>query len=36
MPNEEFFEDDLIIILSIDGTEYEEVEVKVTNPNKTV
>lgn len=36
MANEEFFEEDLIIILSIDGTEYEEVEVKVTNPNKTV
>lgn len=36
MANEEFFDEDLIIILSIDGTEYEEVEVKVTNPNKTV
>jgi hypothetical protein len=36
MANEEFFEDDLIIILSIDGTEYEEVEVKVTDPTKTV
>lgn len=36
MANEDFFEDDLIIILTIDGTEYEEVEVKVNNPNKTV
>jgi hypothetical protein len=36
MANEEFYEDELVIILSIDGTEYEEVEVKVTDPNKTV
>lgn len=36
MANEEFFEDDFIIILSIDGTEYDEVEVKVTNPNNTI
>lgn len=36
MANEDFFEDELIIILSIDGTEYDEVEVKVTNPNNTI
>lgn len=36
MANEDFFEDDFIIILSIDGTEYEEVEVKVTNPQNTI
>lgn len=36
MANEEFFEDEFIITLTIDGTEYDEVEVKVTNPNKTI
>lgn len=36
MANEDFFEDDFLITLSIDGTEYEEVEVKVTDPNKTI
>ena len=37
MANEEFYEDDEFIInLTIDGTEYEEVEVKVTDPNKTI
>lgn len=36
MANEDFFEDDFIIVLTIDGTEYDEVEVKVTNPNKTI
>lgn len=36
MENEDFFEDELIIILTIDGTEYDETEVKVTDPNKTV
>ena len=37
MANEEFYDDDEFIInLTIDGTEYEEVEVKVTDPNKTI
>ena len=36
MANEEFYEDEFIINLTIDGTEYEEVEVKVTDPNKTI
>lgn len=35
--NEEIYEDDdFIISLTIDGTSYEEVEVKVTDPNKTI
>ncbi len=37
MSDELYFEDDEFIInLTIDGTSYEEVEVKVTDPNKTV
>ena len=37
MANEEMYEDDEFIInLTIDGTSYEEVEVKVTDPNKTI
>jgi len=37
MANEEIYEDDEFIInLTIDGTEFEEVEVKVTDPNKTI
>lgn len=37
MTNEEMYEDDeFIIILTIEGTEYEEVEVKVTDPQKTL
>lgn len=32
----EMHNDDFIITLSIDGTEYEEVEVKVTDPYKTI
>jgi hypothetical protein len=37
MANEEIFEDDEFIIhLTIDGTAYEEVEVKVSDPNKTI
>lgn len=36
MTNEEFYEDEFIINLTIDGTSYEEVEVKVTDPNKTI
>lgn len=36
MENTDFYDEDFIIILTIDGTEYDEVEVKVTNPNKTI
>lgn len=37
MTNEEIYEEDEFIInLTIDGTEFEEVEVKVTDPNKTI
>ena len=38
MENEELIDygDDFIILLTIDGTAYEEVEVKVTDPNKTI
>ena len=36
MANEGFFEEDFLINLTIDGTEYEEVEVQVTDPNKTI
>lgn len=37
MANEEIYdEEDFIINLTIDGTSYEEVEVKVTDPTKTI
>ena len=36
MATEEFYDDEFIINLTIDGTSYEEVEVKVTDPNKTI
>lgn len=36
MANEEFYDDEFIIYLSIDGTSYDEVEVKVTDPTKTI
>ncbi len=36
MANEELYGDDFIIRLTIDGSAYEEVEVKVTDPNKTI
>ena len=36
MANEELYDDEVIINLTIDGTSYEEVEVKVTDPNKTI
>lgn len=32
----EEYEDELIVILTIDGTAYDEVEVKVSDPNKTI
>lgn len=36
MDNEILFDDEFVITLTIEGTEYEEVEVKVTDPNKTI
>lgn len=37
MENEEYYYDDeFIVLLTIDGTEYEEVEVKISDPNKTI
>ena len=37
MTNEDFYDDEEFIIkLTIIGTEYEEVEVKITDPNKTI
>lgn len=34
--NMNYEDDEFIINLTIDGTSYEEVEVKVTDPNKTI
>ena len=34
MATEEFYDDEFIIILTIDGSSYEEVEVKVTDPKR--
>ncbi len=34
--NEEFYDDELVVYLTIDGTTYEEVEVKITDPYKTI
>lgn len=36
MANEEFYDDEFVLYLTIDGTSYDKVEVKVTDPNKTV
>lgn len=36
MNTEEFYDDDFIVNLTIEGTSYEEVEVKVNDPNKTI
>lgn len=37
MENEQqYYEEDFIINLTIDGTSFEEVEVKVTDPTKTI
>lgn len=37
MENEQqFYDEDFIINLTIDGTSFEEVEVKVTDPTKTI
>lgn len=37
-PNTEqdFYDEDFIIYLTIDGTEYKDIEVKVSDPNKTI
>lgn len=36
MENEELYDDEFIVSLTIDGTSFDEVEVKVTDPNKTI
>jgi len=36
MENEEFYDEEFIIKLTIDGTAYDEVEVKVSDPQKTI
>ena len=36
MANEEIYDEEFIINLTIDGTSYEEVEVKVSQPNRTI
>ena len=36
MTDQEFYQDEFIVLLTIDGTAYDEIEVKVTDPNKTV
>ncbi len=36
MENEEFFADEFVVSLTIDNTTYEDVEVKITDPNKTI
>ena len=36
MTNEEFYDDEFIIHLTIDGTSFDEVEVKVSDPQKTI
>jgi hypothetical protein len=36
MANEEMYDDEFIIYLSIEGTEFEEVEVKVEDPYKSI
>ena len=36
MEKEEFYDDEFIISLTIEGTEYEEVDAKVTDLNKTI
>ena len=36
MAAEDYYDGEFIVNLTIDGTSYEEVEVKVTDPNKTI
>lgn len=37
MENEEYFDaDEFVVSLTIDGSSFEDVEVKITDPNKTI
>ena len=36
MTDQEFYQEEFIVMLTIDGTAYDEIEVKVSDPNKTV
>ena len=36
MTDQEFYQEEFIVMLTIDGTSYDEIEVKVTDPNKTI
>ena len=36
MTDQEFYREEFIVMLTIDGTSYDEIEVKVTDPNKTM
>ena len=36
MEDQEFYQEEFIVMLTIDGTSYDEIEVKVTDPNKTI
>ena len=36
MTEQEYYQDEFIVLLTIDGTSYDEIEVKVTDPNKTI
>ena len=36
MTEQEFYQEEFIVMLTIDGTSYDEIEVKVTDPNKTI
>ena len=36
MTDQEFLQEEFIVMLTIDGTSYDEIEVKVTDPNKTI
>ena len=36
MTDQEFYQEEFIVLLTIDGTSYDEIEVKVSDPNKTI
>lgn len=36
MENQQFYDEAFVITLTIEGTQYEEVDVEVTNPMKTI
>ena len=36
MTDQEFYQEEFIVLLTIDGTSYDEIEVKVTDPNRTI